>query len=743
MPYPQDALPGESFGEYNLRIAKGGAATEGGSTIEEQGDLIQREVYNPKDGLYHFANLDPVTLEVVTWGAVSDRPPASGGNTTIVNEPISSNAAYTREEAMQIIADNGGSITRGATGTGAIVATYPDGSSSTFNTTRNRNGDLRYDEVYYPAKVATADTAIRRWTDTLPNGDTAVYDLSLLEQKVPQSQALMWTQRKAGGIEYNSAYTGNKAAAKASAGTTPGAPAAGGQAGSAAPGGGSYGTPGGGLPYRPEGEVPETAKVQTNMGALPDPRRGMTLTPGGGITSGGPQTAQGGQDEYGHDQGVAAQNSGYWAGVEGIGSGGHSLTNGGNLGTPEEVAARLAEVRAQSAATLAGTPGYDDQGKAIKGYAMGGKVVTHRPAMVSDMQTGNPLAMISEYGSDTYPQPETLSFPGPGRMKVTPGSPPGLSRAPGLARAPGLMGGTPGMATGGYFRVAPGSTLTPDQLDQSASAFSSMGSLPGTHTILPSGDVGLPGEVGGLNYIGGSRPYVSALSTRGSLRNAPPATPTPGTGTPGTGTPTPSPVVPINPTQPIPYQGFGSLVSMNSNVPELNAQTAWNQLEQERQGTAIRDRLAGITRMPVTAPMGSLLAGMGQGGQPGTSQGGNPYTGYGAGTSYGGNGGNGYDVNPMPGESPGSPYQRQAQNPGQPRESIFAQQNPLPAGQQWDIPNLGSMVTDLSNQYAMVPNDPAYDDTRAQLAKRITELRRLIPVFFGGQGGLPLGAGIT
>src|SRR3990167_10654662 len=33
-----------------------------------------REVYNPEDGQYHLAIVDTTTGEVISWGAVSDRP---------------------------------------------------------------------------------------------------------------------------------------------------------------------------------------------------------------------------------------------------------------------------------------------------------------------------------------------------------------------------------------------------------------------------------------------------------------------------------------------------------------------------------------------------------------------------------------------------------------------------------------------------------------------------------------------
>lgn len=62
------------------------------------------------------------------------------------------------------------------------------------------------------------------------------------------------------------------------------------------------------------------------------------------------------------------------------------------------------------------------------------EVMTRSPALVTDLATMDPIAMISENGNAVNPQWERLSFPGPGQMSVRPqGGPPwgrGRGRGP-------------------------------------------------------------------------------------------------------------------------------------------------------------------------------------------------------------------------------------------------------------------------------------------------------------------------
>ena len=76
-------------------------------------------------------------------------------------EPLSSGAAFTAAEARADITANGGKITKGGTGDNpsVIIGVLPDGSQVQFDSSRNRDGAIRYNPTYKDPPAASAAAA--------------------------------------------------------------------------------------------------------------------------------------------------------------------------------------------------------------------------------------------------------------------------------------------------------------------------------------------------------------------------------------------------------------------------------------------------------------------------------------------------------------------------------------------------------------------------------------------------------
>lgn len=433
---------------------------------------------------------------------------------------------------------------------------------------------------FKPAQAAASSGTVHTSYITLANGDRQIYNKDLLDQGVPAAQALMRTEQKSGNIIQNPGYKGPGTAQTPSATTTAPRPTTTASMGSAT------------SPQEERvpatvsqdytGDVPVDALVRTTQGYAPDPRRGMTITPGGGITSGGEQGPQGGLDEYGYAQGVSPGPGGHEYSVGTAPGGTPTIRTRGGAERPSAVrgtireatgdltriasgqsadidaeelnrAIHQAELAASVRAPAIGGRDYAAAARArvaqidldrlksaahsagIPGYRFGGQVVTDQPAGVFDLSTGEPLALISEYGNQTFPQPESLDLSQDGEMQVTPMY--GRQAVP--------------MANGG-------------------SVISYQASRPNEpNTGYRPGSFGPP-------RIGAKMPDP--------VRGSTPVTPMPGEN---------------------PHGGGYRPPSRADDASALMASTGYNQWRQQQDALGIRDQLAGINRQYVPVSYGS------------------------------------------------------------------------------------------------------------------------------------------
>lgn len=139
-----------------MKPIAGTAPAGPGAAPGEQSNYIT--VRGP-DGLLHRYDWDPGSNDYTIDRGVTQAAPQSSGGTSVVvqNEPVSSQGAYTADEARaQIQRDGGTVVERG----GVVVGTFPDGSSVQFDPIRNRDGTTRFNPTFKPAPTASSSSGL-------------------------------------------------------------------------------------------------------------------------------------------------------------------------------------------------------------------------------------------------------------------------------------------------------------------------------------------------------------------------------------------------------------------------------------------------------------------------------------------------------------------------------------------------------------------------------------------------------
>ena len=221
--------------------------------------------------------------------------------------PATGASAYTEAEVVEMVAADGGTLRNYG---GVLVATFPDGAQVQFDPSGGPGGVIRFNATFKPPP---AKSLTERY-EAGPSG-------SIIDKATKQVAGQYVTKNGVTNLQWRPGWGPNGYGAGATAATA--------------------------------GSIPSFPGVGAGAGSLPDPRRGLTLTPEGGITSGEIQGPQGGLDEYGFPQGVPGEQSAWWEGnAPGAGGSGKAAYN--VIALRERIAAMGAQLeRAQAAETQA------------------------------------------------------------------------------------------------------------------------------------------------------------------------------------------------------------------------------------------------------------------------------------------------------------------------------------------------------------------------------------------------------